>query len=120
MFLVSVGHDTTIGTVTIVKRIKDQVFEYFEECSEFEMQNNICIIMDLEKPIFIPNGAFFLASRLDLLLPTEKKNQCRFAFYGNIDFENASYSDADPKWNIFKRKQKIGYVDRVITLLVLF
>lgn len=72
-------------------------------------------MIELESTITCPLRSILIGSRLDTDIHS---NTCRLAFYGHVltGFTDPDYTNKDlpSKLRIYKRKEKIGFVDRIV------
>jgi selenocysteine-specific elongation factor len=72
-------------------------------------------LIELETPIACQLQSILIGSRLDTDIHV---NTCRLAFYGHVidGFVDVDYSKKDlpTKLRVYKRKEKVGYIDRLV------
>lgn len=118
-FHVSIGHETVLAKVTLFSGQKDfdqsADFEYVDEIvKEVEgvSDKNIFALLEFERPVIVIPSALVIGSKLDMNVHT---STCRLAFWGHLikNFEDKAYvASALPELKIFKRKSKVGLVER--------
>ncbi|XP_033153673.1 selenocysteine-specific elongation factor [Drosophila mauritiana] len=121
---ISVGHNTVMANVTLFRDTDgtfstfqlDKEYEYMDEVQPAEVQHNdvIYALLQFESPVLTPPHSTLIASKLDMdVLSTS----CRLAFWGRIAWQTHSskyFQEELPKLRIFKRKQKVGSIQRVV------
>ncbi|XP_017125938.1 selenocysteine-specific elongation factor [Drosophila elegans] len=121
---ISVGHDTVMASVTLFrdednlspKFQLDKEYEYVEEVQPAEMQSTevIFVLLQFETPVLMPPNVTLIASKLDMDVHS---SSCRLAFWGRVAWQTQSSNfiqEELPKLHIFKRKQKVGSIQRVV------
>nr|XP_016928064.1 selenocysteine-specific elongation factor [Drosophila suzukii] len=121
---ISVGHDTVMANVTLFRDVDnispefhlDKEFEYVEEVQPAEAQTTdvIYALLQFETPVLTPPNSTLIASKLDMDVHS---SSCRLAFWGRIAWQTQSSNyiqEELPKLRIFKRKQKVGSIQRVV------
>uniref|UniRef100_A0A6P4FLT2 Selenocysteine-specific elongation factor n=1 Tax=Drosophila rhopaloa TaxID=1041015 RepID=A0A6P4FLT2_DRORH len=121
---ISVGHDTVMANVTLFRDGDnaslefqlDKEYEYVEEVQPAEVKSTevIYVLLQFETPVLIPPNSTLIASKLDMDVHS---SSCRLAFWGRIAWQTQSsnYIHVElPKLRIFKRKQKVGSIQRVV------
>ncbi|XP_017007822.2 selenocysteine-specific elongation factor [Drosophila takahashii] len=121
---ISVGHDTVMANVTLFRDAEgtspefhlDKEYEYVEEVQPAELQPTdvIYALLQFESPVLTPPKSTLIASKLDMDVHS---SSCRLAFWGRIAWQSQSsnYIEEElPKLRIFKRKQKVGSIQRVV------
>ncbi|KAH8254221.1 hypothetical protein KR032_008991 [Drosophila birchii] len=121
---VSVGHDTVMANVTLFRETDnlptdfqlDKEYEYVEEQQPAEASSNdvIFALLEFESPVLAPPNSTLIASKLDMNVHS---SSCRLAFWGRIAWQTQSLNyiqEVLPQLRIFKRKQKVGSIQRVV------
>lgn len=121
---VSLGHDTVMANVTLFRDTDnpsqdfqlDKEYEYVEELQPEEASNNdvIFALLEFETPVLAPPNSTLIASKLDMDVHS---TSCRLAFWGRIAWQTQSVNythEVLPQLRIFKRKQKVGSIQRVV------
>ncbi|EDV36153.2 uncharacterized protein Dana_GF12096, isoform B [Drosophila ananassae] len=121
---ISVGHDTVMANVTLFRdndnRSTDlqpeKDYEFVEELLPVEVPESdvVFALLQFETPVLIPPNSILIASKLDMDVHS---TSCRLAFWGRIAWQThcSNYiQDVLPKLRIFKRKQKVGSIQRVV------
>ncbi|XP_020798890.1 selenocysteine-specific elongation factor-like [Drosophila serrata] len=121
---VSLGHDTVMANVTLFRNTDnlstefrlDKEYEYVEELQPAEASSNdiIFALLEFESPVLSPPNSTLIASKLDMDVHS---SSCRLAFWGRIAWQTQSVNYIHkvlPQLRIFKRKQKVGSIQRVV------
>ncbi|KAH8389715.1 hypothetical protein KR200_000392 [Drosophila serrata] len=121
---VSLGHDTVMANVTLFRNTDnlstefrlDKEYEYVEELQPAEALSNdiIFALLEFESPVLAPPNLTLIASKLDMDVHS---SSCRLAFWGRIAWQTQSVNyihEVLPQLRIFKRKQKVGSIQRVV------
>ncbi|KAH8301507.1 hypothetical protein KR059_005162 [Drosophila kikkawai] len=122
-FHVSVGHDTVMANVTLFRDTDpspdfqlNREYEYVEELQPADTSPNdvIFALLEFEIPVLAPPNSTLIASKLDMDVHS---SSCRLAFWGRMAWQTQSVNYAHevlPQLKIFKRKQKVGSIQRVV------
>ncbi|XP_017060978.1 selenocysteine-specific elongation factor [Drosophila ficusphila] len=121
---ISVGHDTIMANVTLFRDMDnpstefqlDKEYEYVEEIQTAEVLPTeiVFALLQFETPVLTPPNSTLIASKLDMDVHS---SSCRLAFWGRISWQTQSskyIQDELPKLRVFKRKQKVGNIQRVV------
>ncbi|XP_001362069.1 selenocysteine-specific elongation factor [Drosophila persimilis] len=121
---ITVGHDTVMANITLFqdKEVRSPEFdlgreyEYVEELLPAEMSayGVVFALLQFESPVLTTLGTTLIASKLDM---DAHSNSCRLAFWGHIAWQtqDTNYAqDVLPKLRVFKRKQKVASIQRVV------
>ncbi|CAG9532036.1 unnamed protein product [Cercopithifilaria johnstoni] len=100
---ISTGFDTVIGQCQFLTSALPGEEDHYEAVQELDKTVKFAII-SLERFIYTKEGNFFITSRLDY-----QGKGCRFAFYGIF----LKLLDSDKQIYRFRRKKKIGKVERI-------
>lgn len=124
-FHISIGHDTTLGTVVLFTSDnsdgfnldRDYQFVNSLESIEDESDSNLqyFMLIQFDKAVLATDNALIIGSKLDVNTAT---NSCRIGFWGNLlhfckdkDYKNSFL----PKLRIYKLKTKVGRIDRIVS-----
>eukprot|EP00290_Baffinella_frigidus_P045245 CAMPEP_0180283528 /NCGR_PEP_ID=MMETSP0988-20121125/10547_1 /TAXON_ID=697907 /ORGANISM="non described non described, Strain CCMP2293" /LENGTH=593 /DNA_ID=CAMNT_0022256113 /DNA_START=13 /DNA_END=1791 /DNA_ORIENTATION=+ len=129
-FHITVGHTTVMATVhffalppgvPLAPNTKDTTFNYSREyLTSEELQNTSkdvpegtqWALLVLEKPVTAPRDSLLIGSVLDQDISV---NSCRLVFYGRmLDIVDPEKPEELAKIKVFKPKQKVGTVKRVV------
>ncbi|XP_058456192.1 selenocysteine-specific elongation factor [Malaya genurostris] len=123
-FHVHIGYETVLACITLFKEEKVQNAEFnanveYELIDEIEIDasdkdDHVFALLEFEVPIQTVTSALVIASKLDADI---HKNQCRLAFFGRMEHHvsNKDYkSQFLPQLKIYKKKHKIGFVQRIV------
>ncbi|CAF1046233.1 unnamed protein product [Rotaria sordida] len=127
-FHITCGHSTVMGKIVLfidhsVNNDNNDQFNYEKEYEAIEQyptedsltNKQIFALVELESPITCQLQSILIGSRLDTDIHV---NTCRLAFYGHAldGFTDSDYlnKDLSNKLRIYKRKEKIGFVDRLV------
>ncbi|CAF0851339.1 unnamed protein product [Rotaria sordida] len=127
-FHITCGHSTVMGKIILfidhsVNNDNNDQFNYEKEYEAIEQyptedsltNKQIFALVELESPITCQLQSILIGSRLDTDIHV---NTCRLAFYGHAldGFTDSDYlnKDLSNKLRIYKRKEKIGFVDRLV------
>ncbi|EDV55453.1 selenocysteine-specific elongation factor [Drosophila erecta] len=121
---ISVGHNTVMANVTLFRDTDsssstfqlEKEYEYMEDVQPAEVQRSdlIYALLQFENPVLAPPHSTLIASKLDMDVHS---TSCRLAFWGSISWQthSSNYIQEElPKLRIFKRKQKVGSIQRVV------
>lgn len=118
-FHISIGHETALGVVTLFGSDSQSFscnleYEYLPEIPVDNNKKGIFALIELEIPVIAPPNALIIGSKLDMDINSKA---CRLAFWGNIlqSFPQKDYKSMIlPQLKIFKIKERIGKIQRVI------
>lgn len=141
-FHITIGHETVMGKAQFfglpVSLDTSPAGEGFDFSQEYVFQEELCqvseekdkvmadnpdmavnwkhqfAVLELERPVTCPNSSLVIGSRLDADIHL---NTCRLAFHGKFlaMFTDKSYAENMlPKLQIFKKKSRVGEVERVV------
>lgn len=123
-FHMSIGYETVIGKITLFAIPKSTIvnnafnfaneYEYLDSIDMCEKSKVVYILVEFEKSVIIAPNALVLGTKLDLDINV---NQCRIAFWGHLEIisDTKNYrNDVLSQLKVYKRKTKIGTVQRVI------
>lgn len=119
---ISVGHETVMANLTLFRDETtspnfhlDKQYEYVEELLSAESEDCIFSLLQFESPVWTTLDTKLIASKLDM---DAHSNSCRLAFWGHILWQTQSVNyekEVLPQLRIFKRKEKQGNVQRVVS-----
>ncbi|CAF3631096.1 unnamed protein product [Adineta steineri] len=127
-FHITCGHSTVMGKILLFANHSidttntnqfhfDKEYEAIDQYPTEDSTENqqIFALVELESTIPCQLGSILIGSRLDTDIHT---NTCRLAFYGHVldGFTDSDYINKDlpTKLRIYKRKEKIGFIDRLV------
>ncbi|CAF1044500.1 unnamed protein product [Adineta ricciae] len=125
-FHITCGHSTVMGKIVLFadhSNDKDEKFNFgkeFEAIDQYpadgsQENTQIFALIQLESSIVCQSQSILIGSRLDTDIHS---NTCRLAFHGHVldGFTDSDYLNKDlpTKLRIYKRKEKIGYIDRLV------
>ncbi|UJR36068.1 hypothetical protein I4U23_028804 [Adineta vaga] len=125
-FHITCGHSTVMGKIILFADHSDDKDEKFNFGKEYEAieqyptddsigNTQIFALVELESTIVCQLESILIGSRLDTDIHA---NTCRLAFYSHVldGFTDSEYLNKDipNKLRIYKRKEKIGYIDRLV------
>ncbi|XP_023162210.2 selenocysteine-specific elongation factor [Drosophila hydei] len=123
---ITVGHDTVMANLTLFHDENavacsefdcSREYAYVEEVLPAEATPNdgLFALLQFETPVLTTLGSTLIASKLDMNVHS---NSCRLAFWGRIAWQThcVNYqSEVLPQLRVFKRKQKEGSIQRVVS-----
>ncbi|XP_062550434.1 selenocysteine-specific elongation factor [Armigeres subalbatus] len=120
-FHLTCGYETVMATITLFKgsgtdfTVCEQ-YEFLEELDQSSIDEMVPVfaLLEFERPIQAVPNALVIGSRLDIDIHS---NSCRLAFHGHLAYScvDKEYSTTFlPQLQIYKEKQKVGSVQRVV------
>ncbi|EDW61923.1 selenocysteine-specific elongation factor [Drosophila virilis] len=121
---ISVGHDTVMASLTLFRDEAarpdfdcSREYAYVEQLLPAESSSSECCfaLLQFETPVLSILGGTLIASKLDMDVHS---SSCRLAFWGRIAWQTHSVnyqSEELPRLRIYKRKEKQGQVQRVVS-----
>lgn len=127
-FHCSVGHDTSLGTLTLFSSTeKGETFDwnstyhyedvFLSDGVEQQHSRNLFCLIEFDKSVICYDNVLLIGSKLD---DDQSNKSCRIAFHGNISTTNSALDDKSSKENflsnlkVYKRKIREGNVQRVV------
>ncbi|XP_053964670.1 selenocysteine-specific elongation factor [Anastrepha ludens] len=123
---ITIGHDTVMANITLFKSINNKAVEEFDLNNEYEFIEELepatsvqeeevtFALLEFQTPILADPNATLIAAKLDL---DGQSNCCRLAFWGRMSwytYSNKYVLDELPKFKVFKRKLKQGFIQRLV------
>ncbi|XP_011191171.2 selenocysteine-specific elongation factor [Zeugodacus cucurbitae] len=123
---VTIGHDTVMANITLFRSANDTANEIFDINKEYEFveelepassvqtEDSTFALLEFQTPILADTNSTLIAAKLDL---DAQSNCCRLAFWGRMQWythANNYTLDVLPKFKVFKRKTKQGFIQRLV------
>ena len=112
-----IGHITVMARLFLFKcndeaPVEGKKYEYVEEISADSKEENVFGVLLMDKPCYIREASFYIASKLDISIDTK---ECRMVFSGR-SIRNIFHNGVDTIYEgikLIKKKRKQGTVERV-------